>query len=190
MESLTKKIVDYIFRLVLLCAIASAALAWVYLETKTRIDLEEKKRLLLARKEVLPQADKFEEKSFIEKTSTITYIQGYAENGKPVGKIAETRKRGYVAPIKVLVGVDEANKITKVKILDEMETPGLGVRIKEAKFLNQFPGKTIEELKLKKDKGTIDAVTGATISSRATIDAVKEGLNKFSGAGNREVSKK
>ncbi|HCJ66109.1 MAG TPA: hypothetical protein DHV62_01970 [Elusimicrobia bacterium] len=190
MESLTKKIVDYIFRLVLLCAIASAALAWVYVETKPRIDLEEQKMLLAARQEVLPQAEKFEEESFIEKTSTITYIQGYAENGEPVGKIAETRKRGYAAPIKVLVGVDETNKITKVKILDEMETPGLGARIKEAKFLNQFPGKTIEELKLKKDKGTIDAVTGATISSRATIEAVKEGLNKFSGAGKREVSKK
>lgn len=187
MKDLTKKIIDYILRLTILCAIASAALAWVYLQTKPRIDLEEEKRLLLARKEVLPLASKFEEKNISEKE---TYIQGYDENGKPVGKIAETKRRGYSALIKILVGVDDFNKITRVKILDEMETPGLGAKIKETKFLNQFPGKTIEELKLKKDKGTIDAVTGATISSRATIDAVKEGLNKFSGAGNREVSKK
>jgi len=181
MKSLAKKIPDYIFRLTLLCAIASVAIAWVYLETKPRIELEEKRRLLLARQEVLPQAARFEEKKLEVITSheKKTYIQGYDENDKPVGKIAETRKRGYAAMIKILVGVDDFDKITKVKILDEMETPGLGAKIKEKKFLDQFPGKTIEELKLKKDKGKIDAVTGATISSRAVIEAVKEGLSKF-----------
>lgn len=187
MESLGKKIVDYILRLTILCAIASAAIAWVYLETKPRIDLEEQRRLILARKEVLTQASKFEEKSISEKE---TYVQGYDENGKPVGRIAETKKRGYAAMIRVLVGVDTSYKVTKVKILDEMETPGLGAKIKEKKFLEQFPGKTIEELKLKRDKGAIDAVTGATISSRAVIDAVKEGLNKFAGLSKTEVSKK
>lgn len=186
MENLSKKIIDYILRLTILCVIASAAVAWVYLETKPRIELEEKRRLLLARKEVLPQAEKFEEKIIKEKE---TYIQGYDENDKPVGKIAETRKRGYAAPIKILIGVDDYNKITKVKILDEMETPGLGAKIKEKKFLEQFPGKTIEELKLKKDKGAIDAVTGATISSRAIIEAVKEGLSKFTQVKSEEVKK-
>ncbi len=176
MKNLGKKIIDYILRLTILCVIASATVAWVYLETKPRIDLEEQRRLLLARKEVLPQAVRFEEKSISEKE---IYVQGYGLNDKPIGKIAETRKRGYAALIKILVGVDDFNRVTKVKILDEMETPGLGAKIKEEKFLKQFPGKTIEELKLKKNKGTIDAVTGATISSRAVIDAVREGLSKF-----------
>lgn len=186
MESLGKKIIDYILRLTILCVIASAAVAWVYLETKPRIELEEKRRLFLARKEVLPQAEKFEEKSIKEKE---IYIQGYDENGKPVGKIAETKKRGYAAMIKILVGINDFNKITKVKILDEMETPGLGAKIKEEKFLSRFPGKTVEELKLKKDKGAIDAVTGATISSRAVIEAVKEGLGKFTQVKSEEVKK-
>lgn len=186
MESLTKKIIDYILRLTILCGVAAALVAWVYLETKPRIDLEEQRRLILARKEVLPQASKFEEKNLSEKE---TYVQGYDENDKPIGRITEAKKRGYAAMIRVLVGVDNSNKVTKVKILDQTETPGLGAKIEEEKFLNQFPGKTIEELKLKKNKGTIDAVTGATISSRALVDGVREGLSRFSGVPGGEVKK-
>lgn len=172
MENLGKKIVSFVLRLSILCVIASAALAWVYLQTKPRIEAEKLRRLTLARKEILPLATEFVEKPLDQKEN---YALGLNEEKKTVGKILKKTKRGYGGPIEVLIALDSENKVSGVKILSQFETPGLGTKIKEKNFLVQFLGRTIDELKLKKDKGKIEGVTGATISSRAVLDAVREG---------------
>jgi len=59
------------------------------------------------------------------------------------------------------------------------ETPGLGLKATEEWFRNQFRGKTAAELRLTKEGGTIEAITGATITSRAVIDALAEGLTNY-----------
>jgi electron transport complex protein RnfG len=69
--------------------------------------------------------------------------------------------------------------VQKIEILDEKETPGLGDEIETASFKNQFKSKDLDHLKVLKTETTeyIQAITGATISSRAvTEDAVKNGV--------------
>jgi electron transport complex protein RnfG len=59
------------------------------------------------------------------------------------------------------------------------ETPGLGIKVREDWFRDQFRGKKSEELLLKKDGGELDAVTAATISSRAVVNGVREGIERY-----------
>jgi electron transport complex protein RnfG len=60
--------------------------------------------------------------------------------------------------------------------LDQTETPGLGVKITLPAFRDQFRGKNADAVRLKKDGGTVDAITAATISSRAVANGVREAL--------------
>jgi electron transport complex protein RnfG len=100
-----------------------------------------------------------------------------------IGMIFKHEEKGYSGKIKPIVGVDSTGKILKVKIskAELSETPGLGMKISEEPFLDQFKNLTSDEIFLKKDKdkGKIDAITSATISSRAATDAVRKGLEKY-----------
>ena len=66
--------------------------------------------------------------------------------------------------------------LVPVTVLEQNETPGLGTNVLSEKFQSQFKGKTLEEMKLKNDGGKLDAITGATISSKAAIKAVRKGM--------------
>ncbi|MCX7995293.1 MAG: FMN-binding protein [candidate division WOR-3 bacterium] len=100
------------------------------------------------------------------------------------GYILKVWPEGYIGKIPITVGIDKNNKITGVYIAgaDEgfKETPGLGSMVRERKFLNQFKGKEITRISLKKDGGEIDAISGATISSRAVCEGIKKGFEKYS----------
>lgn len=100
-----------------------------------------------------------------------------------IGLVFITEEKGYSGKIKPIVGVDSTGKIIRVKIAKEdlTETPGLGMKIAEQAFLDQFKNLTVEEVFLRKDKkeGKIDAITSATISSRAATDAIREGLERY-----------
>jgi len=102
---------------------------------------------------------------------------------KYVGLIFRSEKKGYSGKIRPIVGVDSIGKIIRVKIPKEdlSETPGLGMKIAEVAFLDQFKDLIGDEVWLTKDKkeGKIDAITSATISSRAATDAVREGLKQY-----------
>jgi electron transport complex protein RnfG len=116
---------------------------------------------------------------------------------KYIGIIFRSEKKGYSGTIRPIVGVDSTGKIIRVKIPKEelSETPGLGMKIAEEPFLKQFNNLSADEIFLKKDKqqGKIDAITSATISSRAATDAVREGLIRYNellpGYAFREFSK-
>ena len=103
---------------------------------------------------------------------------------RQIGIVFRCGKKGYSGTIRPIAGVDSAGKIIRIKIPKEelSETPGLGMKIAEEPFLKQFNNLTADEIFLKKDnpRGKIDAVTSATISSRASAEAVREGLQKYS----------
>jgi len=63
-------------------------------------------------------------------------------------------------------------------IVSNTETPGLGSRIEEDFFTNRFEGLSVSDVKLSKEGGKVDAITGATISSKAVTDAVQRGLEE------------
>lgn len=99
-----------------------------------------------------------------------------------VGAIVEsTSFHGYNGPVKLLIGINADNTIHGLKIIQEYETPGLGSKINSRSFLSQFIGKSIAgtRWRVRRDGGDIDAVTGATVSSRAVTEAVRKALDVF-----------
>jgi len=81
--------------------------------------------------------------------------------------------KGYGGLIDILVGLEDETTIKGVTIISHLESPGLGARITESVFTDQFIGVNIADVALKQKGGEIDAVTGATISSRAVVDAIR-----------------
>ncbi|PIU28762.1 MAG: electron transporter RnfG [Candidatus Hydromicrobium americanum] len=81
---------------------------------------------------------------------------------------------GYGGDIDIVVGLDNSFGIKGVSILSQTETPGVGSKITESLFTDQFKGLSASDIALKSEGGKIDAITGATISSRAVVNAVKE----------------
>jgi electron transport complex protein RnfG len=103
-----------------------------------------------------------------------------------------TTNQGYNGTIKLLMGVDRDGTILGVRVLSHAETPGLGDRIEKEKsdWILGFDGRSINNpgqagWKVKKDGGEFDQFTGATITPRAVVKAVHEGLEMFE--QNREL---
>jgi RnfABCDGE-type electron transport complex G subunit len=90
--------------------------------------------------------------------------------------------RGYKGAIPALVGVDSAGMITGVRIskMELRETPGLGMKVADSSFIVRLIGRAADKLKLKRDGGEIDAVSGATVSSRALCDGIRLNYDKYS----------
>lgn len=89
--------------------------------------------------------------------------------------------KGFNGLVKVMVGFDTQGTIRNIVVLEQNETPGLGTKVKEDRFLSQFREKNPSEFKLivKKDRGDVDALTGATITSRAFNEAVQLAYEAF-----------
>lgn len=100
-------------------------------------------------------------------------------NPQDIGYIAEGFGKGYSSYIHVLTSVDKNFIVQKISVLGHGETPGLGDEIEKDYFLNSFKGKSVDNLVVIKGETAdkIQAITGATISSRAvTEDGVKNGV--------------
>lgn len=117
--------------------------------------------------EVLPQAEKYTE---MENNENI--FIGYDGEGNEVGIAFIAEGGGFQGDIKMMVGIDVGNeKLTGMTVLNHLETPGLGARIEEDWFQGQFEEKSINDsFKVKED---VEAITGATISSNAVANILK-----------------
>ena len=98
-------------------------------------------------------------------------IVGYAVNSYT--------NNGFSGYISLMAGFKPDGSVIGISVLEHKETPGLGTKMTEPEFKEQFTGKNPGEsmLKVKKDGGDIDAITAATISSRAFCDAVQRAYN-------------
>ncbi len=97
------------------------------------------------------------------------------KNGKLVSVALEGSGKGFGGDINVMVGMDiKRDKLTGIGITTMKETPGLGSRIADAAFTDQFPGKTLEKARLKSQGGSVDAISGATISSMGVSAALDD----------------
>lgn len=97
-------------------------------------------------------------------------------DGNYVGTaVIGSSEKGYSGLVKLMVGFNPDGTIQNIVVLEQKETPGLGTKMKESKFLNQFKGKNPSQFNLKpvKDGGNVDALTGATISTRAFGEATQ-----------------
>ena len=108
-------------------------------------------------------------------------------NGKIIGWVAKTKGQGYAGNIELLIGLDSGmESITGLFILDQKETPGLGNKIVTEKWRKQFINKpTKKQLIVVKDGADalneIDAITGATISSRSVSDILNTAITDLKG---------
>jgi len=163
--------------LLLICLCASLVLSVTYKITQARIEeqltAEEKEAL----KDVFPQAATFEVQDLNGK---VYYLA--KKDRQQLGYVLKTEVKGYSSNIVMLVGFDQDGTIEGVEVLSQQETPGLGAKIVEIKsgekkpwFLQQFEGKRAEDLNLQ----TINAITAATISSRAVVEGVKKSVEEF-----------
>ncbi|MEM8571772.1 MAG: electron transport complex subunit RsxG [Pseudomonadota bacterium] len=93
---------------------------------------------------------------------------------------------GYAGRIQVLLGVDRAGELLGVRVLSHRETPGLGdkIEVEKSDWILQFNGMSLgkpetSRWKVRKDGGEIDQFSGATITPRATVEAIRRGLEFF-----------
>lgn len=98
------------------------------------------------------------------------------KDGKLIATAVKTfSPEGYSGDVWLMVGIDTTGSIITVAVVRHSETPGLGSKMSAPEFIKQFTGKSSAKNKLKvsKDGGEIDAISGATISSRAFSEAVE-----------------
>ncbi|HDM09318.1 MAG: RnfABCDGE type electron transport complex subunit G [Deltaproteobacteria bacterium] len=102
------------------------------------------------------------------------------KGGKMIGLAYSSSAQGYHGQIEVMVGVDMNGTITGISIMRHSETPGLGARVVEPAFTNQFAGMKLSgQLNLSARGGKIDGVSGASFSSQGVVSAVRKALQLF-----------
>ncbi len=107
----------------------------------------------------------------------VTKYRGLDADGNTVGIAFAVDGNGFGGNIRMMVGLDPVTrKLTKVKVLDHLETPGLGARITEQAFLHQFENKSLNDAFTAKND--VDAITGATVSSQAVAATIKAALSE------------
>lgn len=166
--------------LTLIALVSALALGFTYSGTKKAIAMVEVKRTLKALGEVLPEFNNSPDKEkYTLAGKDYKQLEFYPakKDGQPVGTAVKTfSDSGFNERIWLMVGFDKDNKINRIAVLKHKETPGLGTKMKKARFKNQFNGKDPVrfKLKVKKDGGDVDGISAATISSRAFCEAAQK----------------
>lgn len=158
-----KRILRISIPLILICIVSGTALTASYDLTEERIREVEERKVNESLLMIFPGA------SF---TEAVDYYIARM-NGEEIGYVFIAEGRGYGGTIKTMVGMYRNGTISSIHVISHLETPGLGSRIVEPDFTNQFSGKRIEDLRLRRDGGLIDSITGATISARAVTESVR-----------------
>lgn len=197
MQALWKNPIVRVGLLLALFAISATALVALTEEnTREQIASNEREALLDAIKVLVP-ADKFDN-AILQDTLNLpataalgttqpTSVYRARQNGKPVAAVfTVVAPDGYSGSIRMLVGVYYDGSLAGVRVISHKETPGLGDKI-EAKrndWILQFAGMSLQnpdknQWKVKKDGGHFDQFTGATITPRAVVNAIKGALEYF-----------
>lgn len=166
--------------LFLITAITAGLLGAVNALTKDKIAEIAVSRTQTAMAEVLPGADSFVELPLTgEEPGIVTGIsEGITSDQETVGYVVQCEPSGFGGVISMVVGVDPSGVVTGVKITSLSETAGLGSKAKsEPWFLEQFTGKS-GQLAVGTD---IDALTGATVTSKAVTNGVNAAIAAVTG---------
>ncbi len=188
-----RDIIKYGLTLMVITVVSSGILSFVYeaTEEKRKDILEREKQEALA--EVLPASAVFEERD--------GYWAGYLSDARDevAGYAFIAKGAGYSASIETMVGITTDGKISGIKVLSQQETPGLGARVEEIPpartlagiilrrdekkaegppvpwFQKQFIGRRYGEL----TPENLQAITGATITTEAVMNSVREGIKEL-----------
>ena len=170
--------------LFVICVVSGGVLGIVYSATKGPIAKAENAKKTEAIENVLPEFNELKEtkvKSAMEDIDIPFYLAYDADNNF-IGAAVETfTNKGFSGNVSLMVGILADGTVNNISVLQHAETPGLGSKMTEPSFKDQFNNKNAASFnfKVKKDGGDVDAITAATISSRAFCDAVNRALSTF-----------
>jgi len=159
---------------------AAACLSFVYVITKEPIAKSTLDKKLNAIRQVVPE---FNNNPFREaircpdgEGDTLDVYPAKMDDKVIAYAVSTFSKTGFSGTISLMVGLKPDGTIINISVLEQKETPGLGAKMTENAFRNQFKDKNPSsfDFKVKKDGGKVDAITAATISSRAFCDAVRK----------------
>ena len=172
-----KKIIGLVSSLTIIAAVCAGVLAYVNGVTKDPIARTAAENELKAVKAVMPVGVET-----VENATDGVYL-GKSADGKTLGYAAKGKDGGgYGGDIELMVGFEQDSKtVVCYKTLKASETPGLGMKLNTPEFAGQFSQKDGSALKVKKDGGEIEAITSATITSRAVCRAIADAQSKLAG---------
>ncbi len=173
--------------LIIISCLCAGILGYTFQITKEPIKEAKNKAQLHAIAEVIPEEfdnNPFAEKLLIRGDNKRDILELYpaTKEGQFVGvAIKTTSQSGFGGKIELIVGFYMDGRINKFKLISHKETPGLGTKVEDTKFMTQLNGfnPRYGVLKVRQDGGDVDAVTAATISSRAVLEAIDKAYNKY-----------
>lgn len=175
-----------VLSLLIITLVSGFALGFVNdltIQPKAQAKLQKK---LNALKLVLPEFDNnpVDDLQMIKFSASKDSIEVYPayKNGEFTGAaVVSSSDKGFNGLVKLMVGFKADGSINNIAVLEQKETPGLGTKMTENSFLTQFKNKNPSafNLTVKKDGGDVDALTGATISSRAFSESTKMAYTIF-----------
>lgn len=172
--------------------IAGGLLAWGYLSTKEDIATRANEDLQASLNQVIPT--QLYDNTLATDTVTINRRDGTPVTvyrarlkGEVTAIAFEVSQPGYSGIIKLILGLDRDGKVLGMRVIKHTETPGLGdkMELSKGKWILDFDNLSlgnppIEQWHVKKDGGRFDQFTGATITPRAIVKAIREGLEFYS----------
>lgn len=174
--------------LLVITLIAGAVLSGVYVTTSERIAQNNEQANQAAYRAVIPQAESFRSLELAQGTAGTTQIQrvlaGLDGSGQTLGyAIAVHNSQSYDGGLTLVVGILPDGTVIGIHFTELHETAGMGMRCGEPEFTSQFENVNVPAFALGKggtgDRGTIDSVAGATVSSTAVVEAVNAALAYF-----------
>ena len=178
--------INMLLALFLVALLSCTALSTVFLLTKDAIAASKLKQKSVLLKEVLPAFDNdpVAEKFLVNTPNGEMTFYPAKKNGVLVAAAVETfSMKGYAGRIDILAGFLVSGMIYNTVVISHKETPGLGSKMEasQSSFSTQFKDKdpSIFRMNVKKDGGDVDAITAATISSRAYCDALRTAHDAF-----------
>lgn len=182
MKPIKSNLFNMIMAMTVVSICSAASIGYVYQKTKEPIEKSKTMKISSAVTEML---GKFDNKPFEERTNLAEKgleLYQAKENGVTTSvAIKSYSNNGFGGKIELIIGMLIDGTVTGYKVIQQNETPGLGTKITENKFSKQFVGLNAhsDNFELSKNGGEIDALTGATISSNAVVEAVKKAVTAF-----------
>jgi electron transport complex protein RnfG len=168
--------------LILTCFVSGCIIGVVFFITGPTAAAKAEQMKQESMKALVPEAETFKEVTGHKDTFLAQ------KGGETIAYVIPSEPKGYGGPIKMLVAVTKDGTVMDFTILEANETPGLGDNAAKPPFRGQFKGKKIDALEVTKDKSNtknIQAMTGATISSRAVTLGVKNAVEEAAQLGGK-----
>ena len=164
--------------LLMICIVATTLLALTNSVTAQKIADMAAEKEIASRRVVLPDAASFGEQQSYE---TLNYCAALDSAGAEIGMVFTASAKGYGGDVTVMVGIGADGKVTGIEILSHDETPGLGANSTKPEFKNRFVGKSgvLTVSKTSNEGQNAQAITAATITSKAVTSAVNASLSAY-----------